>query len=353
MNQKFSALETQVFGSFSNFPAATDTETWEDSKDLGFSSELARRSRRRLLNRDGSFNVRRGGYSLLHSRSLYHFLLNATWPIFLGIVVCTYMAINILFACLYFAGGREALKGANAETWPRFLDCFFFSVQTFATVGYGGLTPGTLAANLLVTVEALLGLLCLALATGLLFARFSRPTAKLLFSKFALVVPHREGTRLEFRVVNERKNQLIYLQARLVMSRLERDGMTIKRRFHDLTLERREIMFFPLHWTIAHRIDEQSPLWNITKQELADSDAEFLVMLSGTDDTFSQTVHSWSSYKHDEIVWGAKFENILEELQDGTIRIDLNRVHDFQRAPLDHARKPQAAEAGSCSANKK
>lgn len=334
MDGKFSALETQVFGALVPGKKGNDGDNFDDSKDLGFSNEVTRTARRRLLNRDGSFNVRREGYSLLRSRSVYHSLLTVSWPRFFGLVAAVYVGLNLFFGSLFFLCGPFALKGLSSRPAERFLDCFFFSVQTFATIGYGRLTPDGLLPNAVVTLEALVGLLCVALATGVLFARFSRPTAKLIFSKFAVIAPYRGVTAFEFRVVNERKNQLTHLEARVMMSRLEKVGMSAHRKFYDLSLERRQVMFFPLHWTITHKIEKDSPLYNVSRGDLVNSDAEFLVMISGTDDTFSQTVHTWSSYKHDEIIWGGKFEDILEELQDGTIRIDLNRIHNFQREEL-------------------
>jgi inward rectifier potassium channel len=174
----------------------------------------------------------------------------------------------------------------------------------------------------------------MALATGLFFARFSRPTARLRFSRFALIAPYRGGRAFEFRIVNERANQLFHMEARVVLNKLERDGQMMKRKFYELALERHKIMFFPLNWTIVHPITKESPLFNVTEKELTESDAEFLVMLAGVDDTFSQTVHCWSSYKYDEIIWGAKFTNILEELDDGRVKIDLHRVHEFDLAQL-------------------
>jgi inward rectifier potassium channel len=325
-----SALETQVFKAGSLYSA-----NGGESKDLGFGSEVAERTKRRLLNRDGSFNVRREGYNLIQSRSYYHFLVNLSWPRFLGYVVGAYLSVNFVFAILYFLLGSEALHGYTAANdWQRFGQCFFFSVQTLATIGYGQISPQSLLANLLVVMQAFIGLMGVALATGLFFTRFARPSARLLFSKFAIIAPLREGNSFQFRLANERKNQIFQVEARVVMSRLERDGSALKRRFHELVLERSKVMFLPLHWTIVHPITPESPLFGLNEQQLAASDAEFFVLLAGIDDTFSQTVHSWSSYRYDEIIWGARFTDILEELKDGTVRINLHRLHDFDLCAL-------------------
>ncbi|MFN8390959.1 MAG: ion channel [Bdellovibrionota bacterium] len=336
-----SAIETQIFSSslFTAESAGAQTNGAADelNRDLGFGTEILRRSRRRLLNRDGSFNVHRDGVSFLGSRSLYHTCLNVSWDIFFVSIFGAYLLVNLLFALAFFACGPGAL--ANAATTPsaRFYSCFFFSVQTFATIGYGSMSPATLAANLVVTIEALVGLLGFALATGLFFARFSRPTARILFSRHAVMAPYHGKTSFQFRIANLRSNQLMHLEVRVILSIFERSGADLKRKFHELNLERDKVMFFPLNWTIVHPISHDSPLWGKTEAELAEAQAEFLVLLAGIDDTFSQTVYATSSYAHNELVWSAKFVNILEESEDGALRIDLNRIHEIERASLPGA----------------
>lgn len=335
MVSKRSTIETQMFSTRELQQAADEivraaAAAEEKSKDLGFGSEVAGHTHR-LINADGTFNVRRVGYNLLRSRSIYHALLNLRWPPFLGLVLVAYLTANLFFAVLYFACGPEAIAGIQATNEAgRFLDCFFFSVQTAGTIGYGQMTPVGIVPNLIVTAEALLSLLGFALATGLFFARFSRPTARILFSKNAVVVPHKDRAAFQLRLVNERKNQLMDLEARIIMSRVERAGGSQKRSFHELELDRDRVLFFPLNWTLSHTIDETSPLNNVTAEELRRSDAEFMVLITGMDDTFSQKVHAWRSYKFDEVAWGHRFTNILEQLEDGSVRIDLNRIHEIE-----------------------
>ena len=334
-----SSLETQVFSASALTsgvnPALNDsTDSEAANRDLGFGEVVSRTAHKRFLNRDGSFNVRRDGTSLIGSKSLYHFCLNSPWSIFLLMMFSIYMFVNLFFGLSYFACGPGALEGSDGtNTGSRFLDCFFFSVQTFATIGYGRMSPHGLPANLLVTVEALVGLMGLALATGLFYARFSRPTARILFSKFAVLAPYRGVSAFQFRIANQRSNQLMHMEVRLILSRFERDGTDLKRKFYELELERSRVMFFPLNWTIVHPIDSDSPLFGLKEEDLSQSDAEFLVLLAGIDDTFSQTVYASSSYKHDEIVWHARFVNILEEDADGSMKIDLNRIHEIERTP--------------------
>ena len=308
----------------------------EENPDLGFGSVIARESRRRLLNRDGSFNVKRDGLRPLSSLSLYHFLLTVSWPRFLMLVGATYMAVNLLFAAAFLLCGPDALAG-KVERGGRFLNDFFFSVQTFATIGYGSITPATLGANLLVTLESVVGLLGFALATGLVFARFSRPTARILFSRHAIIAPYGDGQALMFRIANARSSQIIELEAKVMLSRFEGSGKG--RGFHNLPLERDRVAFFPLSWTIVHPIDEESPLWGITAADLVASRIEVLVLLTGIDEGFSQTVHARSSYDGDEIVWGARFANIFNPArEDGILSIDIGRLHEIEDVELESER---------------
>src|SRR5579859_3687487 len=187
--------------------------TEEELRDLGFGSVVSRESRQRLLNRDGSFNVSRQGLSFWTSLSPYQAMLTMSWTRFFFIVGTLYLALNALFACAFLlCGPNSIIDTAHVSSEPGFLRAFFFSVQTFATIGYGHISPAGLAANLLVTVEALTGLLVFALATGLLFARFSRPTAKIVFSENALIAPYQDATAFEFRIVNSRSSQLIEVE---------------------------------------------------------------------------------------------------------------------------------------------
>jgi inward rectifier potassium channel len=188
-----------------------------------------------------------------------------------------------------------------------------------------------IAANVLVTIEALVNILAIALATGVIFSRFSRPSAKIVYSRNAIVAPYREKTALEFRIANGRTSQLIEVQIQVILTKLEQVNGTSVRKFYDLDLERHHVVFFTLSWTVVHPIDPSSPFWGLTKKDLLDADAEVLILLTGTDETLSQTVHSRSSYKADEIVWGAKFANMfLRTEAAGIIGMNLSRIHDIE-----------------------
>lgn len=302
------------------------------NKDLGLGSRVANQSHKRFLNRDGSFNVSRSGHSFFRSLNLYHWMLTISWTKFNLIVVAAYFLTNIIFATGYTLCGYDAMRGAVATTAAdRFLEAFFFSVQTLATIGYGGISPHGLAANILVTFEALFGLLGFALATGLLFARFSRPSAKIIFSHNAVVAPYKNITAFQFRIVNQRSNQLIGTEATVVLSRLENEEGKSVRKFYPLTLERKQVMFMPLHWVIVHPIDETSPLFGVPKESFDASDAEILILLTAVDETFSQTVHARSSYKFNEVIWNATFGDIFEPSDDGQLSIDLRKLHDIKK----------------------
>jgi len=310
------------------FPASPFIPAHE--RDLGFGSVVSGDARKRLLNRDGTFNVHRRGLRFWRSLSLYHWLLQLSWTRFFLLVAVGYVAANAIFATLYYALGRNALAGPIADgSW---ITAFFFSVHTLATIGYGVISPNSFAADTVVSVEALVGMLGLALTTGILFARFSRPVPQILFSNRAVVAPYRGQTAFMFRIANERSSQIVELEARIVLAMFDRTSGHATRRFSVLSLERQRVTFFPLTWTVVHPIEEGSPLYGLTQADLASRGAEFLVLLSGIDETFSQTVHSRSSYRYDEIEWGAKFSDIFDhDSAANDLSVDISRVHAFER----------------------
>ena len=282
----------------------------QDLRDLGFGSVVSRESHQRLLNRDGSFNVERRGLGLLVSWSPYHVLLTLPWPRFLLLGIACYAVANAVFALLYLACGVNSLAStAPAIGVHPFWRAFFFSVETLSTIGYGNIVPVNVAANIVVTIEALSGLMSFAIATGLVFARFSRPTAKMVFSSHAVVAPYQGTQALEFRVANARSNELIEVTAKVIVSRFEQVDGVRTRRYYPLALERDGVVFLPLTWTVVHPIDEQSPLYGETPQSMHDSNAEVLVLLKAFDETFSTIVQSRTSYTAHDVVWGARFAN--------------------------------------------
>jgi inward rectifier potassium channel len=303
-------------------------------RDLGFGSVVSRDSRQRLLNRDGSFNVIRAGLSFFESFAPYHLLLTTSWAGFFAAVVVSYLLVNVVFALAFLACGPDALVGAGAPMMGgRVGQAFFFSVETFATIGYGQIAPNGIAPNLIVTVEALVGLMYQALATGLLFARFTRPTASVLFSDRAIVAPYNDGEALMFRLVNRRRNEIIQLEAQVLFSAMTPDGRggTI-RKYFPLPLERNKVTFFPLSWTVVHPIDAASPLAGHTLETIEQTHGEILVLLSGIDEALEQSVHARTSYRADEIIWNARFRSMfLTPDTESQVAVDISRVHDIEK----------------------
>ncbi len=313
-------------------PLPTNVVVEEESKDLGFGAVVAQASRQRFVNRDGSFNVRRTGLAFWPSLSPYHLLLTVSWGKFLSLMTLSFILINAAFALGYLACGEGALSGPAGDPHSRFWQAFFFSVHTFATIGYGNIAPIGMAANLIVVIESLAGLLATALITGLIFARFSRPTARIVFSRQAVIAPYKNITGLMFRITNARKNQLVDVDVKVNLSLYVSGNGPTNRRFHQLQLERSHVDFFPLSWTIVHPIDEDSPLHGYTAETLRQADAEFIILLTALDDSASNMVHTRSSYKFHELVWGAKFSNIYEPIADDEpITIDVGRLHEIEK----------------------
>jgi inward rectifier potassium channel len=212
-----------------------------------------------------------------------------------------------------------------------FLDCFFFSVQTVATIGYGELYPRDLYANLLVTAEITLGVMGFAVGNGLMFAWFSRPTARITFSRVAVIMFHNGVPTLMFRAANERRNLILeaHVRVSLVRDETSQEGR-VMRRFRDLSLERRDNPTFLLSWTVMHVIDELSPFFGMTPEALAGSDMEIVVLMTGTDESFAQPVYARHSYRAVDIVWGKAFRDILRFDEQGRRIIDYGKFHEVE-----------------------
>jgi inward rectifier potassium channel len=283
---------------------------------------------KRIINPDGSFNVKRtnAGYS---PRDLYHLLVNLSWTKFFLIIFAGYFLINFIFGSIYYVIGVENLRNAiDKSPMQSYLNAYFFSVQTFTTVGYGGMVPSGFTANFVASIEAMVGLLGFAIATGLLYGRFSRPSTRILFSRNAVIAPYRDKTALMFKLANQRNNDIIEVEANVLAVFVDKG--TNNRKYYGMKLERNSVYFFPTTWTVVHPIDEDSPFFNKTPDELKELQTEILIQFKGFDDTFSQTVHTKYSYSLDEIIWNAKFKPAFEPDDKGEIIFDLNRIHDYE-----------------------
>jgi inward rectifier potassium channel len=311
----------------------------QEPKDLGFGSVVASQSRVRLMNRDGSFNVQRGGRLAAIIGNPYHSLLTISWPAFLGVLAIVYILANIGFAFLFLLCGPRALGETDtAFAAGSFLQAFFFSVETFATIGYGAIVPMTVRSNFLVLLESFVSLISIALATGLIFARFSRPIPHIRFSARAVIAPYQGRTGFMFRIANARRNEIVGIEATVIMARFTLVNGTRTRTFTELALERKRVIFFSLSWTVVHPVDETSPIWGLTSEQLMESEAEFLILLSGTDETFFQTVSARGSYTAAEVLWGHKFTNVfLPPTREGIVRIDLALLDATEPTELPEA----------------
>ncbi len=308
----------------------------EIDRDLGFGTKITS-ERSRLINKDGSFNVRRYGDSYLNSVNWYHRLIVLSWPKFLALVALFYFSLNLIFATLYILVGIEHLAGIENEFQQSdFWEAYFFSSQTLTTVGYGRISPMGFWTNGIAAVEALVGLLLFALATGLLYGRFSRSSAQIRFSSNAIISPYLDINGFMFRIIHERDNELIDLNVEITLSRLHVLPSGAKtRKYFPLDLERNHVNYFPLHWTIVHPITEDSPLYGETPESLSESDTEFLIIARATDETFMQSVHQRFSYHHEELVWGVKFEPMFDTSQLGNISVKIADLDKYQPASLN------------------
>jgi inward rectifier potassium channel len=284
---------------------------------------------RRAVNKDGSFNVRRTGASW-RAFHPWLYVVRMSWFGFSALVLTFYAAMNTAFALIYFSMDPSQVSGSAAPTeFARFLKDFFFSAQSLTTVGYGTLAPVGTRASLCSALESLAGLMSFAIITGLLVARASKPSASIGYSANALVAPYQGVTALMFRVANQRSNNLMEVEAQVMLMTVAGTAARPERKFELLTLERKGILFFALTWTVVHPIDEASPLWGKTAEDLKQMQAELIIVIKAFDETFSQTVHSRQSYRHDEFVWGAKFDVPFVVEPGGNLRLELNRLGNY------------------------
>lgn len=288
----------------------------------------------RALEENGQFNVRRVG-STLRDKHPYLFLISTSWSNFFGIVLLLFASVNLGFAWIYMRIGVEYLKGAAAPSKAvEFVNAFFFSTHTLTTVGYGNIYPVGPWANLASAAEALLGLLGFAVVTGLMFGRFSRPSARIGYSHNLLVSPYGDGMSIQFRIANRRSNNILELNARVLLMTVEEKDGRLQRKFAELKLERTDVLFLPLTWTIVHPIDSSSPLYGLNAADLERLQAEVLVLVKGFDETFGQVVHTRRSYIYHEIVWGAKFVPAFDVEASGDLKLDTAKISDFEPVPL-------------------
>jgi inward rectifier potassium channel len=276
-------------------------------------------------------------------RDAYHLLLTMPLAAFFAVMACAFLLINCLFGALYFFD-RGGVAGARPGD---FGDAFFFSVQTLGTLGYGVMSPRSTFSNLVVTVEVFIGIFNLAVATGLLFARISRPTARIMFSKKAVVTDFEGAPALMFRAANRRRNMVVEadVSVSLLHEVLTAEG-TRMRRFEDLPTLRARSPLFSLTWTVIHPIDEASPLFGMTRERLLADRGEILVVIKGLDETFVATIHARASYTPHEIIWGGKLADIISYGADGLAAIDFSRFDEVVESAATSAPIARSTPAG-------
>lgn len=299
----------------------------DEEPNLGFAEDFVG-SESRLINEDGSFNIHREGQSV---KSVYLDLVSMSWPKFFIVLIFGYLVINAIFGCAFYAIGVESIDGITSTSPSKdFLNAFFFSIQTFTTVGYGHLSPNSLACNFIAGLDSFIGLLAFALATGLFFARFSKAEGHIEFSNKMLIAPHNDIKSLQIRIVHQRDTKIIGLDARVILTWLEKDDVgNMRRKFKRLELELDSIFLFPLNWTIVHPIDKDSPLFNCTKQILEAKSAEVLILVKGHDETYGKTVHANKSYDCSQLLENARFKPMYETKSGITI-LHMDRIDNVE-----------------------
>ncbi len=278
----------------------------------------------KVMTQDGKQGQNELGAWYSYLRDPYHLLLTIPWSGFAGVVSIGYIVINVIFALLYLLGG-DCLVGATPGS---FLDAFFFSVQTLGSIGYGVISPKTLYAHGIVTLEAITSLLTIAVVTGLAFARFSKPTAKVMFSDVAVVMPYNDIPTLIFRAANKRRNQIVeaHITVDLAIDEVTKEGEGL-RRFYELPLLRQRTSSFNLAWTVRHAIDAKSPLYDLTPEMLIQGHAAIIVSLVGIDETVAYTIYARQTYSAEEVLWNYRFVDMLTIAPNGDRYLDYQYFH--------------------------
>ncbi|MBL7913067.1 MAG: hypothetical protein JNJ41_18535 [Bacteroidia bacterium] len=299
----------------------------KEERELGFGTKNYD-NRVRFLGKDGKINVHRAGLGI-GNIDIYHWLITTSKTTLVFVIISGYVFVNLVFAIIYFMVGHEHFGGLDATTpMQQFMNLFFFSAQTITTLGYGHIYPIGNAASIAAAVESLLGLLTFALATGVLYGRFSRPQVHMLYSKNILIAPYKNIKGIMFRIANRKQYELIESEASVTITL--NNPETKKREFINLKLELNRINFLPLSWTIVHPVNEESPLYGLTRKDLEERDVEFIILIKAINDTYSQTVYSRNSYKAEDIVENAKFKPLVPEVNKrGQLRLTVTDIHNY------------------------
>jgi inward rectifier potassium channel len=300
----------------------------------------------RFINKDGNANIEKRGVGILEQISWYHTLLALPRWKFIAIIFLYYIIINLLFACIYYSLGTNHIAGMVYHNQiEKFEEAFFFSCQTFTTVGYGRVNPVGFLGSGIAAFEALMGLLTIALITGLLFGRFAKPVAYLRFSENALIAPFQGITAFMFRVAPYKNTTLLDAEVKVSLAMVVEENGKQVNKFYPLTLEYAKVNALTISWTIVHPITEESPLYKYTRQDFAESNGEFMIFLKAFDDMFSNTVVARTSYTFREIIVGAKFNPMFNRSEEGHKTIlHLGKLNSYSEADISYSFDQDAAD---------
>jgi inward rectifier potassium channel len=303
-------------------------------EDIGL-DRSGQHGRQRTVNLDGTYNMDRITGKFLGNFHLYNWLITTSWKNYWMTIFCTYFFANLIFACIYYLIGPEKLHGIEeGPEFAKFMHCFFFSSQSFTTVGYGGIYPTGNIASSLAAFEAFVGITTFAIVTGALYGRFSRPKADIIFSPNALVAPFGNSHALMMLCANQSSNSLVEVEALINFSWTEKVNGVDTRLFKRLGLEIDKIAMFPTSWTIVHPVNEESPLQGWTNQDMLTKEVEIFILIKGFDEVFSQTVYYRHSFVGKEIVWGGKFKRPFFINEKGKTVLDLTVIGEFNKMEI-------------------
>lgn len=290
----------------------------------------------RFINKNGNANIQKVGISFLEGISWYHTMLKIPRWKFFFIIILFYFIVNLFFASIYMFIGVENLRGVTSVSRiDKFGEAFFFSIQTFTTVGYGHISPSGFLASFVAAVEALSGLLSFAIATGLFYGRFSKPNAFIKFSENAIIAPYNDGSALMMRLAPHKNTNLTDAEAFVTVGILIDENGVVSNKFYNLPLEMNKINSLTLSWTLVHPIDEESPLFNLNQSDYKDSIGEILVFIKAFDDMYSSTVAKRTSYTFDEVIYGAKFTSMYSKNESNTKTVlHLEKLNSFIKVKL-------------------
>ena len=300
------------------------------NNDTGFGTNASSYGGR-FINRDGTYNLRKTGMSFLERFSIYNFMLNLPRWKFIGVILIFFFGINSLYTSIYLLFGSEQFTGMiSVSGWAKIKELFFFSTETFTTVGYGRVNPVGDGANFVAAIEAMSGFLSFAIATGLIYGRFSKPKAYLAFSDYAVVAPYKRISGLMFRFAPYKDGHaLTNVEIKVSIGLKVQENGETNYRYYDLDLERTRVDSLMMNWTVVHPIDEKSPLLGLSEDDMKTADVELYILIRGFDDTFSNIVLSRTSYTYEEIRFNRKFVPMYKESEDGkTTILELHKLNE-------------------------